>query len=435
MKVSSLLKDRRYWPFFWTQFLGALTDNALKNGLVVLITFKSLVLFGITSAHMVAFCGGIFILPFFLFSPIAGQIADKYEKSRIIRILKLTEILLMFMASFGFLSGRYELLVVVLFLMGVQSAFFGPIKYSILPQLILIRELVAGTALVEFGTFSAILLGTIAGGLLVTLKSGIWISIGLITFATLGWVNSRFINSAEPKDKNLKISLEPFSTIAESFRHMKKELSVFYSVFAISWFWFFGASLLSLLPTYTRDVLSGNEYLITFFLALFTIGIGTGSIICEKLSSDRLETGLVPLGAIGMTLFAFDIFLAGVPYDPSAPIGIARFIGMPGGIRIFIDFLLLSISGGLFIVPLYTLIQQRSDTSDRARIIAGNNILNALFMVVAAALVMEFFSIGLTIPQMFGILAGLNTVASLLVFAAVPEFPKRFLARVRLYMP
>ncbi len=424
MQSAKLINDRRFWPFFWTQFLGALNDNILKNGLVILITFKSLVIFGVDSAKMVALCGGIFILPFFLFSPVAGQIADRFEKSKIIRILKTAEIALMLFAAFCFTAGRWEMLIVLLFFMGTQSAFFGPIKYSILPQLIKQNELVGATALLELGTFSAILIGTIIGGMLVAMEpyGASAISTALIGFAILGFLSSVLINKAEPELKRLKISIEPFSPAIESFGLMRKDRSVLISVIAISWFWFFGAGILSLLPIYTRDILHGNEQLTTLFLALFTIGIGAGSIICEKLSGDKLKTGLVPLGAIGMSIFALGICVLGEPSGTADMVGIIEFLKTPSGIMILADFLLLSISAGLFIVPLYTLIQQRSKTSNRSRIIAGNNILNALFMVVAAIMVTAFFEAKLNIPDMFGIIAVLNAVISLAIFRSLPEF-------------
>jgi MFS family permease len=430
MKIGALLNDRRFRPFFWTQFLGALNDNVLKNGLVILIAFRSLTVFDIPPGQMIAFCGGVFILPFFLFSAFAGEIADRREKSGIIRLLKFIEIPLMFVAGYGFMTGRYELLVFVLFCMGVQSAFFGPIKYSIIPQLIREEELVAGTALVESGTFAAILLGTIIGGLLVSMGA-FAITAGLVIFAVAGWLTSLFIQKAEPAESGSKMRLQPFSQMADCYRHIIKEKSVLVSVIAISWFWFFGAAVLSLLPAYTSLTLTGNEQLITLFLSLFTIGIGIGSILCAKLSPGKLETGIVPAGAIGMTFFSLLILFVGAPSSATQKFGIISFLGTVEGAVIFFAFLFLSVSGGLFIVPLYTLIQQRTDLSDRSRIIAGNNILNALFMVVSAGAVMACYEIGLTIPQMFGLIGLLNAVVSTAIFGALPEFPNRFLRFIR----
>jgi len=410
MSQLQLLKSRKFWPLFWTQFFGAFNDNFFKNALVILITFKSVQVMGIAPGQMVALSGGIFILPFFLFSATSGQLADKNEKTRIIHIIKLAEIAIMILAAVGFATEQYGFLLAVLFLMGAHSTFFGPIKYSILPQSLEPHELIAGNALIEAGTFLAILLGTIAGGTLILLPSGIWISsAGLIAVAVLGWALSLMIPKAPPVAPELVVQWNPIPPTLQILRATRSNRTVFLSILGISWFWFFGGAVLSLLPTYCKDVLGGTSGMVTLFLAIFSIGIGVGSLLCERLSHGRVELGLVPLGSIGISVFAADLFLA-------TPV--------PGGpvTRVVIDLLLLSIFSGFFIVPLYTLMQERSDPSLRSRVIAANNIVNAVFMVGSAVALMGLMAAGLSIPQIFLALALLNLLAAAYIYLLLPDF-------------
>lgn len=434
MSQIHLLKTQRFYPLFWTQFLGAFNDNFLKNALVILITFKTSAILGIPSSQMVAVAGGIFILPFFLFSATAGQLADKREKSQLIRLIKIAEIAIMLLAALGFMTEHFEFLLLVLFLMGLHSTFFGPIKYSILPQHLNENELVGGNALVEAGTFLAILLGTIAGGILISVEHGpLLVSVGLICVAGLGWLTSLGVPEAKAVAPKLQVQWNPIPPTLEIYRSTRKNRTVFLSILGISWFWFFGGSFLSLFPPYCKDVLKTDESVVTLFLATFSIGIGVGSLLCERLSRKSLELGLVPLGSIGITLFASDLYWTGIPswigndIGTAAAINAAQFLQQSSGLRIILDLLLMSIFSGFFIVPLYTLIQERADVSYRSRIIASNNILNALFMVLSAGVILVMMRLELTIPQMFLALALMNAVAAIYIYTLLPEFLIRFI--------
>lgn len=437
MNVSkNLLRDSRFSPLFWTQFFGAFNDNIFKNALVIFITMKAFSLGSVSSEQMVAVCGGIFILPFFLFSATAGQVADKFSKSRLVTWVKVWEILVMVIGAYGFVANNVILLLVTLFFMGMHSAFFGPVKYSILPQLLSKEELVAGNAYVEMGTFLAILLGTILGGALIAQSSlGSWlVSAVVLAVAILGWYSSLGIVPLAAVAPVLKIQINPFPPTWDMIRRIHRVRSVFLSILGISWFWFFGAGVLSVLPAYCRQYLHGSEALITLFLALFSVGIGIGSLLCGQLSARKLELGLVPFGSIGISLFCFDLFMVGCPASMTTSVGtpltVMELLVTAGGLRIATDLLCLAIFGGFFIVPLYTLIQQRSEEGERSRIIAGNNILNALFMVMAAVLLVVLFRLQFTIPQIFLLLGLLNLAVAAYIYTLLPEFLFRFLCWV-----
>jgi 1-acyl-sn-glycerol-3-phosphate acyltransferase len=433
---NSLLRDRRFWPIFWTQFLGAFNDNVFKNALVILITLRAFSIRGVSSEQIVALCGGIFILPFFLFSATAGQLADKYSKSRIVVWIKVWEILAMLIGAYGFITERFLLLLTTLFFMGLHSTFFGPVKYSILPQLLRQEELVSGTAYVEMGTFIAILLGTLLGGFLISLAaSGPWlVSVAALSVAILGWITSTRIRSLAPVAPFLQIPANPIGPTIQMVKLTAKVRSVFLSILGISWFWFFGAAVLSLLPGYCKHLLNGEEGVITLFLAMFSVGVGVGSMLCGRLSAQKLELGLVPVGSLGLSLFAFDLFLIGrpswLPIHPEVQLTITHLLATVGGWRITMDLFLLAVFGGFFIVPLYTLVQQRSAETERSRVIAGNNIINAFSMVVAAALLVLLFALKFTIPQIFLLLAVLNLAVAVYIYTVLPEFLFRFLCWV-----
>ncbi len=313
MSQFHLLTERRFWPLFWTQFLGAFNDNLFKNALVILIAYRSMTLLGISSATIVVACAGVFIFPFFLFSATAGQLADRYPKWILMRWVKVWEIGVMVLAGVGFATDNLALLLTVLFLMGMQSTFFGPAKYAILPELLDDETLVGGNALVAMATFLAILLGTITGGLVVA-GGERWVSkLGLmvVAVAVLGFVTSIFIKKLPAANPDLPVSLNPVKPTIDILRLTRRVHSVFLSVLAISWFWFLGASFLSLLPNFSKDVLAGGETVVTLCLATFCVGIGSGSMLCERLSRRHLELGLVPLGSIGISIFAIDLAFSG----------------------------------------------------------------------------------------------------------------------------
>ncbi|MEE8055649.1 MAG: MFS transporter [Gammaproteobacteria bacterium] len=438
MTQFKLLRQRRFAPLFLTQFLGAFNDNVYKNALVFFIAFTLASHLDMNSTVLVILAGGIFILPFFLFSATAGQLADKYEKSFLIRYIKFAEICIMLIASVGFFFQSVWILMTVLFFMGTQSTLFGPLKYGILPQHLDTSELTGGNGLIQTGTYLAILLGTIAGGVLVAIQSAgpLYVSGIVISVAILGRLASQFIPKALAPDPGLSIS---WNIPAETLRMMgfaRENRTVFMTIIAISWFWFVGATCLSMVPSYTKDILLGNEHVGTLLLTAFSIGIGAGALMCEKLSGGRIEMGLVPLGAIGITLFTIDLFFVGVPVPNAAytttPIGAAEFLQHGANWRVLADLTLIGLFGGIYIVPLYALMQHRSAAHHRARIIAANNILNALFMVISAGMTIGLLSAGVTIPQVFLVVAMLNVVATGTVFIQIPEFVQRFLVWTRI---
>lgn len=425
-----LLKQKRFAPLFITQFLGAFNDNLYKNALVVLLTFQSAQWTSLAPEIMVNIAAGIFILPFFLFSATAGQLADKYDKAALARLTKLLEILIMLVAAAGFWYSSLSILMSALFLLGLQSTLFGPVKYSILPQHLKRNELLGGNALVEAGTFVAILIGTLTGGLLAgTGNAPIWIVVGGLLVAIVGYLSSRKIPPAPAPAPELRISLNPITETLRNIGFARQNRTVFLSILGISWFWLYGALFLTQLPGLTKNVLGGDEILVTTLLAIFTLGIGLGSLLCERLSNNQVEIGLVPFGSIGLTLFGLDLFFA-------APIGLAGetlhslgfLLGHGAVWRVFFDLFMLGVFGGFFIVPLYALVQMRSAEKNRARIIAANNILNALFMVLGAIAAVILLTAGVSIPTLFAIAALINATVAIYIYSLVPEFFIRFIA-------
>ncbi|MDB5105932.1 MAG: phospholipid/glycerol acyltransferase [Fibrobacteres bacterium] len=427
MSMFNLLARKRFGPFFGVQFLGALNDNLFKNTMVILFAFRAAS--EAESGLLTNLAAGLFILPFFLFSGVAGQIADKYEKSRIMRIIKAAEIGIMLIGSVGFFTGHNVLLFLTLFMMGVHSAFFGPAKYSILPQHLKEGELMTGNALVEMGTFLAILIGTLAGGLLAGRQDIRAISAAIVGVAILGYLVSLKIPAAPAMAPGLKLSWNPFTQTAVLTRIIRKKQALFNSVLGISWFWYFGATLLAQLPNFTKHTLHGDESVVTMLLAIFSLSIGVGSILCAKLSRGEIELGLVPLGALGMTVFSAD--LAFIAYPPAGVglMGVGALLQGPwlaSAIRVMADLGMVGISGSLFIVPLYALIQSRADEESRSRVIAANNIFNALFMVGSALITMVLFKIGFNTVEVLFFTAILNLAVAAYIFLLIPEFVMRF---------
>jgi hypothetical protein len=425
-----LLRQRRFAPFFWTQFLAAANDNVFKNAFVVFVAFAAVSLVSVDAGMIVNLIGAIFIVPFMLFSATAGQLADKYEKSALIRFIKLFEIAIMVIALVGFWRRSVVLLFVALALLGVHSTLFGPVKYAILPQTLETEELVGGNGMVEMGTFVAILLGTIAGGIVVAIPSHgpLWAGLLCIAIAVVGWLISRAIPLTPAPAPDLRINWNPVTETWKNLRFAQTEIVVWRSMLGISWFWFYGAIYLAQLPVFTRDVLGGDEHAFTFLLATFSIGIGAGSLLCERLSGRKVELGLVPFGSIGLTLFALDLWLATRHMGGVRESGLGAFLLVPQHWRVIADILLLGMFGGFYIVPLYALIQQRSAPTHRSRIIAANNILNALFIVVSAGVAIGLLTAGLSIPQLFLVVGVMNAAVALYIYTLVPEFLMRFLA-------
>jgi len=425
-----LLKTPRFAPLFGTQFLGAFNDNLYKNALIVLLTFQSAQWTTLAPELLANLAAGIFILPFFLFSATAGQLADKYDKALIARLSKLLEVAIMGIAAAGFWLHSLPLLMTALFLLGLQSTLFGPVKYAILPQHLHPDELVGGNALIEAGTFVAILVGTLAGGLLAgAVAQPMWIAVGGLLVAVLGYLTSRDIPPAPAPDPSLKINLNPITETWHNINFARSNRTVFLSILGISWFWLYGALFLAQFPVYTKNVLGGGEATVTLLLAIFTVGIGLGSLLCERMSSKHVEIGLVPFGSIGLTLFGIDLYFASpVGLVGNGPHELLALLSLPAIWRVLFDLMMLGLFGGFFIVPLYALVQIRSVPEQRARIIAANNILNALFMVVGALGAAAALGAGLSIPALFGLAALLNALVSLYIYGLVPEFLLRFMA-------
>jgi 1-acyl-sn-glycerol-3-phosphate acyltransferase len=426
----SLLRQRRFAPFFWTQFAGAANDNVFKNAFVVFVTFEAANRLHVDAGTIVNLFGAVFILPFMLFSATSGQLADKYEKSSLIRWIKLFEIAIMVLGLAGFALGNVALLFVALALLGVHSTLFGPVKYAILPQHLRDDELVGGNGMVEMGTFVAILLGTIAGGLVVAIKPYGTLAAGALTIgiAVAGWLAARRIPYTPGVAPTLAISWNPVSETWRNLAIARENRVVWRSMLGISWFWFYGAIYLAQLPAFTQQVLGGDEHVFTLLLALFSIGIGVGSLACERLSGRKVELGLVPFGSIGLTLFAVDLWLATRGMSATGQAGVAAFLGDAAHWRVGLDIVLLGVFGGFYTVPLYALIQSRSQPSHRSRIIAANNILNALFIIVSAMVAIALLRSGLGIPALFLVVGVMNAVVALYIYTLVPEFLMRFLA-------
>jgi MFS family permease len=424
----ALLRARRFWPLFVTQFLGAFNDNAYKNALVVLLTFSAASWTAMKPELLTNLAAGLFMLPFFLFSSTAGQLADKFDKAWLARWTKALEIVIILIAALGFWLHSLPVLLTALFLLGLQASLFGPVKYAILPQHLRTRELVAGNALVEAGTFVAILLGTLGGGLLAGVEHGIvWIVGICLLVAVAGfWARCRIPTAPAPAPE-LRVAFNPLAEAWRCIGFARRERSVFLSILAISWFWLYGAILLAQFPVYTKNVLGGDENGVTLLLAVFCVGIGVGSLLCDKLTHRRgkpVEPGLVPIGALGMVIFGVDLAFA-APAQPvvGLTLPIAELLSQGSTWRVLFDLLMLSGFGGLYCVPLYALMQQRSDAAYRARVIAANNILNALFIVVGALAAGAFLELDHgTIPALFLWVAVAHAGITIYIFSVAPEF-------------
>jgi MFS family permease len=432
MNQFQLLQSRRFLPLFGTQFLGAFNDNVYKNALIILIIFQGSTLYGIDTNIIVTLSAGIFILPFFLFSAIAGQVADKYEKSFLIRRIKILEIIIMSFAVVGFYLESIAMLIVLLFLMGTQSTLFSPLKYSILPQHLEERELTGGNGLLSMGTFLAILLGTILGGILVSIApyGPFFIAGVVVILAILGFLGSLWIPEALAPDPKIKIRWNFVSQTFKIIQYAGENRSVFIAVLAISWFWFVGATYLSQVPAYSKNILGSDNQVVTLLLAMFSVGIGLGSLMCEKLSKGHIELGLVPLGAIGITLFSIDIYFASQHFValslPQGEMNASQFLAISGSWRVLMDLVLIGLFGGFYVVPLSATIQHRSNPAHRAQIIAAGNILNAFFMVVSALATVGMLHFGFSIPEIFLSLGVLSAIVIGLLFLLLPEFVERF---------
>ena len=423
-----LLRQRRFLPFFGAQAFGAFNDNVYKNVLVIVATYHAASYTQLEPELLTNMAGGLFILPYVLFSGIAGQLADRFDKTLVLKVVKAAEIVIMTIAALGFAAHSIEVLLSALFLMGVHSTFFAPAKYGLLPEVLEEAELVGGNALVEMGTFLAILLGTLAAGLLAA-EGGIGaIATALIGVAALGFATSLAIPALRPAAPDLRIDWRPWTSTWDNIRAARESRAVFQSILGISWFWFYGALVLAQLPLFAKDVLGGSEQIVTLLLVLFSAGIGIGSLLCERLSGRKVEIGLVPFGSIGLTAFAVDLYFAVPGSPPGVGLSAAQFVALPGAWRVLMDLGLIGVFGGFFIVPLYALVQQRARRDAMSRVIGANNILNAVFMVVAALLGAIALNAGLSIVELLLLTGILNAFVAAYIYRLVPEFLLRFLA-------
>ena len=427
----ALLRQRRFAPFFWTQFAGAANDNLFKFAFTVMVTYQLSVQW-LAPAMAGLVIGALFILPFLLFSATSGQLADKFDKTRLIRLVKSLEIAIMLLAAYGFFADQVAVLLACTFLMGVHSTLFGPVKFAYLPQVLNERELTGGNGMVEMGTFVAILLGNVAGGLLVAIP-GVGhstVALACVALALLGRLAAQQIPPAPATDPSLRINWNPVSETWRNLRLAHGQLAVFRSLLGISWMWFFGAVFLSQFPSFAKEVLHGDAHVASLLLVIFSLGIGTGSLLCEVLSHRHVEIGLVPLGAIGMSLFSVDLYFATTTLPASAMMGLGAFLAQGAHWRVMADLALLSLCAGLYSVPMYALIQLRSQPTHRARIIAANNILNALFMIGSSVIAGALLQAGCTISQIFLFTGLANALVAGYIFLLVPEYLLRFVSWV-----
>lgn len=434
--MDELKNDRPkgFWPLFTVQFLGAFNDNFYKNCMVILATFKMLTIGTISPQSIVAMSGGVFILPFFLFSAFSGELADKWPKGQLVRLVKDLEVIVMTIGALAFFLESMPLLMLTLFFMGLQSTLFGPVKYSILPEIVKTDELVKANALVEMGTFLAILMGTVLAGLLVPLDH--WGRFGVgplaIFFALLGSIVSRLVPKLKGHPQALKIKWGLIAPTKEIIRLSKKNKPVHQAIIGISWFWFFGACLLSLFPPYVKEVLHGNEELVTFFLSLFSIAVAIGSMFYQKLCHKNVDLGPIPLSMLGMGIFMLDLCYASLKFSPNtfAPMDMAFFLKYPGSFRIIFDLFIVSLLSGPYIVPLYAFIQEKSREDERSRMLASNNIYNALYMVIGSVFLMLLHALNVSIPFIFLIIGLLNIAFSYLIYKKISEHFWRFMCWV-----
>jgi 1-acyl-sn-glycerol-3-phosphate acyltransferase len=426
----SLLAQRRFGPFFWTQFFGAFNDNVFKTALITIITYQALNWTALDPGFLNQLIPGLFILPFLLFSATAGQIADKFDKARLARFVKLFEIAVMLIAAVGWMTHSLWLLVAAVVGMGLHSTLFGPVKYAYLPQHLAQEELIGGNGLIEMGTFVGILMGEVLGAFLVMYSSrGVeLVAGGTLAIAVLGWLLSRRIPVSPAPVPDLKINWNPLTEAVHNINFSRHNRTVFLSLLGNSWFWFYGAIIIAQFPLYAKNYLHGDHSVFILLLMTFSLGIGAGSLLCERLSGRKIEIGLVPFGSIGLSVFGLDLFFSSLRYTSTVPVDVWGFIAQHGSLHILFDCAMIGVFGGLYIVPLFALIQTRCDPGHISRTIAGMNILNALFMVTSALVAMVLLSFGFSIPQIFLTTAILNALVAIYIYSLVPEFLMRFIA-------
>jgi acyl-[acyl-carrier-protein]-phospholipid O-acyltransferase / long-chain-fatty-acid--[acyl-carrier-protein] ligase len=410
----SLLRTRRFAPLFTTQFLSAFNDNALKNALVLMLAYRPEMARGLPAGLLIPLAGALFILPFFLLSATAGELADSHDKSQLIRIIKLSEIAVMLVAAVAVQFGSAWMLLALLFVMGVEATFFGPLKYAILPDLLRLDEL-----LVEAGTFLAILIGTIAGMLIATSHGAHTISALIVLIALGAWGASRAIPATRPSAPDARVALNFVAATWRLIADARRERTRFRSILGISWFWLVGATYLSQFPIYVRDYLGAEEAVVTLLLTVFSVGVGAGSLLGSRILKGKISAHIAPWGALGIALLSVDLWLASPApagtQPPGALLTIGAFLASPLHWRILADLLGLAASGGVFVLPLYALLQTAGDERRRARAIGANNVVNAAAMVLSAVAVIALLAIGIGVPGLF-LITGVATLAVAALF-------------------
>ena len=430
----SLLKTKRFLPLFIAQFFGAFNDNVFRFAVAILITYKLAQQAGSEATTLLAVAAGLFTAPFFLFSGTAGQLADKHDKAMLARRIKLAEILIMLLAAFALWLESVPLMFLVLFLTGTQSTFFGPIKYGILPQHLREEELVGGNAIIETGTFLAILLGTLFGGMLITQSSGLWIiALAIVSLATVGWLSARRIPSAPAPEPDLPVDFNPLTAARKVLGYGTERKNVFQSILGVSWFWFLGFVFLTQIPVFAKSALFASEGVSNLFIATFTVGIGAGSMLTNRLLRGEVSAKYVPIAAILTTFAIIDLWLASTRVSATATpdnlTTISQFLATGKGWRVLADLALIAMFGGLFVVPLYAYMQANSHPGHRARVIAANNIINAVFMTAASLLTALAAAANLTVPQIFLVIGIANAAVAVYICKLLPQELIKYLGR------
>ena len=424
---ARLLGDRRFGPLFATQFFGALNDNVFRASLSLIFVYSGLIASENTGVFVNA-AAGLFVLPFFLFSATAGQLADKYEKSMLIRRIKLLEIVVVLLGGLAVMAGSVPGMLGTLFLLGVQSALFGPLKFSILPQVLTEAELTGGNAQIEMGTFVAILIGSLIGNVVGSSENAsLWVLVLVLLVAVAGYASSRYVPQAPPTDPGLRVNWNVATETVRLVQVVRGYEAIFLSILGISWFWLLGGTFVAQIPNLAKDYLYGEASVVTLILAVYTVAIATGSLMCDRLSGHKIEIGLVPFGAFGMTVAGVHLYFAIEALAPVAARGWLDFLVAPGSLFVLFDMAMVGVFGGLFTVPLYALIQSRAPVELRARVIAVNNIANALFMVAGSVMAMLFLGVfGTSVPEFMLMIAVMNIAVTAFIFHEVPEFGMRF---------
>jgi acyl-[acyl-carrier-protein]-phospholipid O-acyltransferase/long-chain-fatty-acid--[acyl-carrier-protein] ligase len=421
--APELLASRRFGPLFACQFLSAFNDNAVRNALALMIAYRADAASQLSAQLLIPLAAGLFMLPFFLCSATAGQIADESDKAWLIRLIKLLEIPVMLAAAGAVLAGSESVLLALLFTMGIQAAFLGPLKYAILPDLLAPEELLLGNAFIEAGTFAAILLGAIAGMVIATQHGSEAVALLIVTVALAAWITSRGIPPTSPAAQPSRLRWNLVTATGRVIRQVAGEPVPFRLIFGISWFWLAGAIYLSQFPSYVRFILRAEEAIVTLFLTLFSIGIALGSLLSNRLLGGRASARWAPWGALGIALFSIDFWLASPnPAGTGSLMNLCEFLSEPAHSRILADLIGIAASGGVFVVPLYALLQSTTERKHRARAIAANNIVNAAAMVIASGATIALIAAGISVPGLFLITGAATFAVAAFFWRRLAEF-------------